>query len=281
MLNSETPQLGSDATAISTSKQDKEVERQIEILTRRSFMTGTVAGGIGLAGYAWLNWLAFDKSIDKQLQWPFRRMHEFNQSVAKRFLGTSGLAPEFPVSRAREPRTNGRIGLSKDIDLRRWRLKVTQPNRPVSEFSMSDLRDLPKVEMVTELKCVEGWSQVVQWGGVRLMDFLAHYNLGRRDAKEHDSSTRADDLFPFTQLATPDEAYYVGLDADSVVHPQTLLCYEMNGEPLTQAHGAPLRLVATVKYGIKNIKRIGHIRLLDEQPADYWAERGYDWYAGL
>jgi DMSO/TMAO reductase YedYZ molybdopterin-dependent catalytic subunit len=54
----------------------------------------------------------------------------------------------------------------------------------------------------------------------------------------------------------------------------------MNGRPLTPEHGAPLRLVVTVKYGIKNIKRVSTIRFLNERPPDYWAERGYDWYAG-
>jgi hypothetical protein len=74
--------------------------------------------------------------------------------------------------------------------------------------------------------------------------------------------------------------YYVGLDIASALHPQTLLCYEMNGQPLTPQHGAPLRLVIPVKFGIKNLKRIGTIRFTDVRPADYWAERGYDWYAG-
>ena len=55
---------------------------------------------------------------------------------------------------------------------------------------------------------------------------------------------------------------------------------EMNGKPLEDRHGAPLRLVMPVKYGIKNIKRIGTIEFTDRRPADYWAERGYDWYAG-
>ena len=50
--------------------------------------------------------------------------------------------------------------------------------------------------------------------------------------------------------------------------------------PLTPEHGAPLRLAIPLKYGIKNIKRIGTIRFTDARPADYWAERGYDWYAG-
>src|SRR5438445_25196 len=79
---------------------------------------------------------------------------------------------------------------------------------------------------------------------------------------------------------TPDGGYYVGLDMESALHPQTLLCYEMNGQPLTLAHGAPLRLVIPVKYGIKNIKRIGTIRFTNQRPADYWAEQGYDWYSG-
>jgi DMSO/TMAO reductase YedYZ molybdopterin-dependent catalytic subunit len=55
----------------------------------------------------------------------------------------------------------------------------------------------------------------------------------------------------------------------------------MNGQPLTRSHGAPLRLYLTVKYGYKSLKRVGVIRFQDERPPDYWAERGYDWYAGL
>ena len=71
------------------------------------------------------------------------------------------------------------------------------------------------------------------------------------------------------------------MDMPSALHPQTLLCYEMNGKSLSMEHGAPLRLVTTVKYGIKSIKRIGRIAFTDERPPDFWAERGYDWYAGL
>jgi DMSO/TMAO reductase YedYZ molybdopterin-dependent catalytic subunit len=55
----------------------------------------------------------------------------------------------------------------------------------------------------------------------------------------------------------------------------------MNGAPLAIENGAPLRLVIPTKYGIKNIKRIGTITYADQRPADYWAEEGYDWYAGL
>ena len=66
----------------------------------------------------------------------------------------------------------------------------------------------------------------------------------------------------------------------SALHPQTLLVYEMGDKPLLPEHGALLRLYIPVKYGIKSLKRIGTIRFIDERPADYWAEQGYDWYAG-
>lgn len=82
-------------------------------------------------------------------------------------------------------------------------------------------------------------------------------------------------------LETPNGMYYVGLDMDSVLHPQTLLAYEMNDKPLTIDHGAPLRLIVPVKYGIKCLKRIGTIYFSNERPRDYWAEQGYDYYSGL
>ena len=85
--------------------------------------------------------------------------------------------------------------------------------------------------MTTELKCVEGWSQVVQWKGVRLADFLEKFAapteyVGLSTPLDgQDARGRAD-------------LYYVGFDRPSAVHPQTLLCYEMNGQPLSRAHGA-------------------------------------------
>ena len=119
--------------------------------------------------------------------------------------------------------------------------------------------------MTTELKCIEGWSAIVHWAGVRLSDFAATY---------HPVATR------YVGLATPDGSYYVGLDTASALHPQTLLCYEINGAPLSLEHGAPLRLVTPVKYGLKSIKRIGTMTFTDERPPDFWAERGYDYYLG-
>ena len=85
----------------------------------------------------------------------------------------------------------------------------------------------------------------------------------------------------FVSLNTPDRQFFVGLEWDAMMHPQTLLCYELQDEPLSQLHGAPLRLVTPLKYGTKQLKRIGTLEFTNEQPRDFWAERGYDWYAAL
>lgn len=147
-------------------------------------------------------------------------------------------------------------------------------------LTLADIRALPRVEMTTELKCIEGWSVIVNWAGARLSDFAVQYQPSTRSNLPPDVINRPSDLVRYVSMKTPDDGYYVGLDMASALHPQTLLCYEMNGQPLSLEHGAPLRLVTPVKYGIKSIKRIGRIEFMDKRPNDFWAERGYDWYSG-
>ncbi len=139
-------------------------------------------------------------------------------------------------------------------------------------LTIADLLKLPKHDLVTQFKCVEGWSQIAQWGGVRMADFLAAYPPARKP----DGS-----LPRYVYMETPNGDYYVGYDMAVCRHPQTLLVTEMAGKPLTQLHGAPLRLHAPTKYGYKQIKRIGLIAYTDVKPDDYWTKLGYDWYAGL
>jgi DMSO/TMAO reductase YedYZ molybdopterin-dependent catalytic subunit len=230
-------------------------------LTRRSFLTGAAAAAAGLGGWTWLR----TRPEEDGIPWPLRRVLRFNEGLARTAFRDGSEAPTFPADVAEEPRVNGRYGLAQAPDPRSWRLRVQGPGGRELNLRLDDVLRLPRVEHVTELKCIEGWSTVVRWAGVRFRDFAEHYRL---DA-------------PYVGLETPDREYYVGLDAPAALHPQTLLCHEMNGEPLTAGHGAPLRLVIPVKYGIKNLKQIGTIRFAEDRPADYWAERGYDWYAGL
>jgi DMSO/TMAO reductase YedYZ molybdopterin-dependent catalytic subunit len=139
-------------------------------------------------------------------------------------------------------------------------------------LSMDDLRRLPHLELVTQFKCIEGWSQIVQWGGVRLADFINAYP----PAKTPEGGRPR-----YIYMETPDGEYFCGFDMAACMHPQSLLVYEMGGQPLTPGHGAPLRLAMPIKYGYKQIKQIGLIRYTDTRPNDYWANLGYDWYAGL
>jgi hypothetical protein len=146
------------------------------------------------------------------------------------------------------------------------------PGTPGLLLTMDDVLKFPKHDLVTQFKCIEGWSQIVHWRGVRLADLIEAYPPQRgTDGK----------LPRYVYMETPNGDYYVGYDMHVCLHPQTLLVTEMSGSPLTQFHGAPLRLHAPSKYGYKQIKRIGLLAYTDEQPDDYWTKLGYDWYAGL
>jgi DMSO/TMAO reductase YedYZ molybdopterin-dependent catalytic subunit len=146
------------------------------------------------------------------------------------------------------------------------------PGTPGLLLAMDDILKLRKYDLVTQFKCIEGWSQIVYWSGVRFADLIAAYPPARR----------ADGTLPrYVYMETPNGDYYVGYDLKICMHPQTLLVTEMGGNPLTQFHGAPLRLHTPTKYGYKQIKRIGLIAYTDEEPDDYWTKLGYDWYAGL
>ncbi len=253
------------------------VEQQMRQMSRRSFLWGAVAVGSTYGGWRWL----ISRRDEDGIPWPFRRVLENNGDLARDYFRSTRLAPTFAKTAISPPRINGDIGLGEDFDIQKWKLRVEglASGEPL-EVSLKEIKSLPRVEMTTELKCIEGWSIVVNWAGVRLSDFMKKYPPATRSGEELDLKNKPDDVMNYVGMATPDGEYYVGLDRESALHPQTLLCYEMNGQPLTSQHGAPLRLVIPVKYGIKNIKRIGLIQYSDRRPKDYWAEQGYDWYSG-
>jgi DMSO/TMAO reductase YedYZ molybdopterin-dependent catalytic subunit len=254
-------------------------EQQLRRVTRRSFVTGAAAALAGLGAWRWL----ITAPREDGLPWPLRRVLRFNEGLAEGLGSPHGLAPTFPAESVSGPaRTNGLIGLAGEVDGADWRLRVQHEGRgPGQTIRLRDVQELPRLDLVTELKCVEGWSEVMHFGGVSFLEFVTRFGLATRSGRAPDPVGNPQDLFRYVYLATPDEAYYVGLDMASALHPQTLLCDTLNWQPLTPAHGAPLRLYLAVKYGYKSLKRIGLIRFQDERPSDYWAGRGYDWYAGL
>ncbi len=200
---------------------------------------------------------------------PLRRVLDANGAAATATFGEQRLAKTYPVSAAvKKVRVNGRYGLAGTADTATWRLRVARRPGDTLVLSLAEIQALPKTDIVFDFKCIEGWDQVTHWGGVRFADFVKHYNLW--DAAR----------LSYTGLVTPDGGYYVGIDRPAMLHPQTLLAYEMNGKPLPQDQGFPLRLIIPVKYGIKHLKRIGTIYFSTARPRDYWAERGYDYHSG-
>ena len=261
-------------TIVPAPTHDEMVMREMQRRSRRSFLIGGAAALAGIAGFRWLSRSPQDDGARVAL----RRMLELNERIATGYISPSHLSHLYPADLAGMPRRNGMYGLHAPLDESGWRLAVSGAEDGERMLGLDDLRSLPHVEHITELRCIEGWSQVVRWGGVRLADFTARFAFPSSGG----AADRLVETLPrYISIVTPDNGYYVGLDIESAMHPQTLLCYEMNGRPLLPDHGAPLRLVVPVKYGIKNIKRIGAIRYTNTRPADFWAKQGYDWFAGL
>ena len=232
--------------------------------SRRSFLTGAAGVTGGLLAWRWLQRQPSDNGVPQTLRGQLER----NEAVWSNVSETR-TAPEYPTAKATPIQVNGRIGIRDEIDLAAWTVRVEGPDgNLLDELDISAFEGLPQRDMVIEHKCVEGWSSIVHWGGVRFSDFHAAY------------ADQVGDV-PYVSLETPDGLYFVGWDMSAIMHPQTMLALREGTEPLTQGHGAPLRLATPNKYGIKCLKRIGVIRYSNERPPDYWGQRGYDWYAGL
>ncbi len=234
--------------------------------SRRSFLTGGAAALVSFAGWRGVQ----GSEAGYRIPGILRNAHEANESIWSTLFREDHLAKEFPISKASVLRVNGLHGIRDEIDLNPWEMTVLGPDgEQLGTNALDELKALPRHEMTIEHKCIEGWSQVTNWQGARFSDFLALY----QDRLPNDIS----DVY----LETPDGEYYVSVDIATMRHPQTLLAYDNFGVPISTRNGAPLRLATPLKYGIKQIKRIGTVQFLRQQGADYWGERGYDWHAGL
>lgn len=223
-----------------------------------------------IAGWMYVKNLPLDNGLLGGVQPPIRKVLNLNEKIFSRSLDSTHLAKTYPLSFAvKKVRVNGDIGLGEGFDPATWKLYVIKANGDTLTLSLEDIKKLPKTEIVYDFKCIEGWSQVTHWGGVKFSDFAAAYHLNIEVSMK------------YVGMTTPDVEYYVGIDMPSALHPQTLICYEMNGTPLPMNQGYPLRMIIPVKYGIKSIKRIGTMYFDNERPPDYWFERGYDYFSGL
>ncbi|HEV3207944.1 MAG TPA: molybdopterin-dependent oxidoreductase [Terriglobales bacterium] len=179
----------------------------------------------------------------------FRRHH-----LASTF-GEFELTPfdKFPI--------NGYDVADPGVDLDKWTLNVTGKVKNPGNYTLEQIKALPKMTQNTRHICVEGWNVVGSFGGARLSDFLKMID--------------ADPTARFVAVDCADD-YYESLDMATAMHPQSLLCYEMYNQPLTREHGAPLRLSIPTKIGYKQAKyltdfKVSHIL----ERAGYWEDQGY------
>lgn len=216
-------------------------------------------------------WLRNQPTTSGKTSAPLRKVLNANESIFNQFLSDKHLTKQYPVSLAANPaRVNGNLGLKTPFDPSKWMMNVIKAKGDTLKLKLDDIKKLPKTEIVFNFKCIEGWSQITHWGGVRFAEFMKAYGLSEEAAMN------------YLGLATPDKEYYVGIDMRSALHPQTLLCYELNGQPLPLDQGYPLRLIIPVKYGVKSLKRIGDMYFSNERTPDYWADKkGYDYFSGL
>lgn len=253
-------------------KKELTIEQQIKRRNFLSFGVFGVLGAVAFGGWKWLyNSPEETTGITAGTRRPLRRALNKTEIFLRRLaFNENHLVATYPVAMAAKTvRHNNDIGSDSLLNYDDWRLIVIRKDGSKFPVSIDQIKALPKTDLVFDFKCVEGWDQIQHWAGLRFVDFIHHYGL-------HEEAQMA-----YAGIMTPDKQYYVGLDMPSAIHPQTILAYEMNGKPIPPQHGKPLRLIIPVKYGIKNLKRIGMINFSDVRPPDYWAEHGYDYYSGL
>jgi DMSO/TMAO reductase YedYZ molybdopterin-dependent catalytic subunit/thiosulfate reductase cytochrome b subunit len=136
-----------------------------------------------------------------------------------------------------------------------YRLRVGGLVDAPREFSLADLRAMPKQEQITTHFCIQGWSGVARWGGAPMRHIM---ELVRPSPEAR--------FAVFYSLAdgAAGGRYYDVHGIDNMRHELTILAYEMNGAPLALPHGAPLRLRCENELGFKMVKWIAAIEFVRE-----------------
>ncbi|HXI69994.1 MAG TPA: molybdopterin-dependent oxidoreductase [Verrucomicrobiae bacterium] len=210
-------------------------------------------------------------------QWLLNKAQRVDDDVAELLYSPNRLVPTYTKSQI-TPLRNNYNGATPDPGyIPRWRLTLDGLSSGLT--AVLDIQNLLNRfqihDQITRLVCVEGWSAIAWWSGLRFENLLQAYPpVSQAKWAQIESSVNLD------PNGNPDP-YYVSLDLLTARHPQTLLATHYNGQPLTVEHGAPLRLIAPMKFGLKNIKAITRVTYVKDEPKDYWAERGYSSYDGI
>ncbi|MDP9348548.1 MAG: molybdopterin-dependent oxidoreductase [Gemmatimonadota bacterium] len=147
-----------------------------------------------------------------------------------------------------------------------WALEVTGAVARPRTLSREELARLPSVTHRVNHYCVEGWTAVMEWTGVRISELARLVGL-RPDVE-------------YVDFESFDSGYHESWDLESALHPQTLVAYGSRGEWITPEQGAPARLHSPVKLGYKSVKYLTRVVFLPHRTGGYWSDQGYEWYAG-
>ncbi len=197
-----------------------------------------------------------------------RKVSRLNDLAQAALFDPERLAPTYPESMLTRPFPfNAFYGIEMvpHVDAESFRLEVSGRVASRHAWSLAELGGLPQTSQVTRHICVEGWSAIGKWGGVRFATFLER--IGADLSARYVGFKCADD-------------YYTSIDMPTALHPQTLLTLRYGDEVLPPQYGFPMKLRMPTKLGYKNPKHIMALYVTNEYPGGYWEDQGYNWFGG-
>jgi DMSO/TMAO reductase YedYZ molybdopterin-dependent catalytic subunit len=235
---------------------------QIERLERRLFLKqGLSVGALALLSGCQLT---DDESVQKVL-WAMSR---WNDRVQGWLFDPNRLAPEFPESAITKPFPfNAYYGIDevREVDGNDYKLELAGLIADRKPWRLPELYALPQTSQVTRHICVEGWSAIGKWSGVRFRTFLERVG--------------ADLTAKYVGFNCADE-YSTSIDMATALHPQTLLTFRFGDQILPPKYGFPMKLRMPTKLGFKNPKHITEIFVTNTYVGGYWEDQGYNWFGG-
>jgi DMSO/TMAO reductase YedYZ molybdopterin-dependent catalytic subunit len=210
-------------------------------------------------------------------EWLLNKALRIDDDVAEALYSRDRMVPTYTKSQITPMKNNYNGATPAPWYIPGWKLTL---EGLASGLSVSlDVRNLTNrfqlQDQITRFVCVEGWSAIAWWAGLRFDDLLRAYPpISQAKWARVESSVNLD------ASGNPDP-YFVSIDLATARHPQTLLATHHDGQPLAVEHGAPLRLLVPVKLGLKNVKAITRITYSAEEPKDYWEQYGYSSYDGI
>jgi DMSO/TMAO reductase YedYZ molybdopterin-dependent catalytic subunit len=249
-----------------------------EVLAFGISMTAMAAGAGYLLPQNTLNRLGVRRDLGSRAkEWLLNNALRVDDDVAEALYSHNRLAPTYTKSQITPIKNNYNGATPDPWYISNWNLTLDGLSSGLSiRLDIRTLMNRFSVhDQITRFVCVEGWSAIAWWAGLRFDDLLRAY-----PPKSQAKWARVESSVNLDNSGNPDP-YFVSIDLTTARHPQTLLATHHDGLPLTVEHGAPLRLLAPVKLGLKNVKAVTRITYSAEEPKDYWAPYGYSSYDGI